>query len=39
LYFIRRSQSDAATFVGTRSRPVVVDVESIAADLAARYRT
>ncbi len=39
LYFMRRSQSEAATFVGTRSRPVVVDVESIAADLAARYRT
>jgi len=39
LYFMRRSQSAAATFVGTRSRPVVVDVESVAADLAARYRT
>ncbi len=39
LYFMRRSQSAAATFVGTRSRPVVVDVESVTADLAARYRT
>lgn len=38
LYFISLSQSDAATFVGTSSRAVVV-AEASEADLAARYRT
>lgn len=39
LYFIRRSQSAAAIFVGTKSRAVVAETEFATADLAARYLT